>query len=679
MYKSIYVAVDNSDYSNKAAEIAVDFAKHFGSTVIGSHAYAAKMHDKRFKQMEAGLPEEYHDEKELEKQRRIHDSLITRGLEIITDSYLDIIHGKCKNANIAFEARSLEGRNFQVLAQDINENKYDLVVMGALGVGAVRESLIGGVTERVVRRVRYSDIFIVKDLNPIEGAKKIFVCLDGSHQAFGGLKTAVELGKALGMEVEALAAFDPYFHYAAFNSIAGVLSEEAGKVFRFKEQEKLHEEVIDSGLAKIYQAHLDIGKQIAEEDGMKIKTTLLDGKAFERILQYCRKEKPWLVIMGRIGVHSDDTMDIGSNSENLLRMISSNVLISNRTFVPPIDTMAEYTIAWTDEAKRRMERVPVFARGVAKTAIYRYAVEKGHTIISNEVVDSAMGHLLPESSIRAMKRLGEALEEKKIDRDKMQGSDEVIQDLMGGSAQMMGLLGTTVAAGTGASGTLTYDQRRDLPYFMCGGCGYIAKGDQPVKCPICAAEGTEFGMIDKSIIQEAAKAEGNIEVELAYDDVQIEWTSEGKTRLRQVPSGYLRRRAKAIIEKSARKRGIRTITTDFASEVITQYAEEKDNWKDEIMGIKSADSKENTSGSSWDEQARQRLERVPAGYMRDSTQITVEEYAASIGVQLITLEVANDGIEKAKKIMEESMKNPEALQAIMNKLAEAKKKESLAK
>ncbi|MBI1822496.1 MAG: universal stress protein [Nitrospirae bacterium] len=623
MYKTIYVAVDNSDHSNKAADIAVTFAQAFGGTIIGSHVYAAKMHDKRFKQMEAGLPEEYHDEKELEKQRRIHDSLITRGLEIITDSYLDIIKGKCSNANLSFEARSLEGRNFQALAQDINENHYDLVVMGALGV-----------------------------------------------------KSAIAIGKALGMEVEALAAFDPYFHYASFNSIAGVLSEEAGKVFRFKEQEKLHEEVIDSGLAKIYQAHLDIGKQIAEEEGMKIKTTLLDGKAFERIIQYCRKEKPWLVVMGRIGVHSDETMDIGSNSENLLRMLSSNVLISNRTYVPPIDTMAEYTIAWTDEAKRRMEKVPVFARGVAKTAIYRYAVEKGHTIISNEVVDSAMGHLLPKSSIDAMKRLGEALEEKKINRDKMQGSDEVIQDLMGGGSQMLGLMGKTVSSGSGGE-VLTYDQRRDLPYYMCNDCGYIAKGDQPVKCPICSAEGVKFGMIDKSIIQEAARVEGNIEVELAYDDVTIEWTSEGKARLRQVPSGYLRRRAKAIIEKSARKQGIKTITTDFAAEVIAQYAEEKDNWKDEIMGIKTEAVQNNQPAFNWNAEAVQRLDRVPAGYMRDSTKLTIEEYATSIGTQTITLEVANDGIEKAKKVMEESMKNPEALQAIMNKLAEAKKRETL--
>ena len=72
--------------------------------------------------------------------------------------------------------------------------------------------------------------------------------------------TGLALGKALNKPVEAIAAFDPYFHYAAFHSISGVLNEEAGKVFRFKEQEKLHEEIIDSGLAKIYQSHLDISR-----------------------------------------------------------------------------------------------------------------------------------------------------------------------------------------------------------------------------------------------------------------------------------------------------------------------------------------------------------------------------------------------------------------------------------
>ena len=94
------------------------------------------------------------------------------------------------------------------------------------------------------------------------------------------------------MPVEAISAFDPYFHYAAFHSISGVLNEEAGKVFRFKEQEKLHEEIIDSGLAKIYQSHLDISREIAQAEQTDVKTTLLDGKAFEKIIQYVRKDVP---------------------------------------------------------------------------------------------------------------------------------------------------------------------------------------------------------------------------------------------------------------------------------------------------------------------------------------------------------------------------------------------------
>src|SRR3990167_10999481 len=129
MYKTIYVPVDNSDHSNTAVDIGVHFAKAFGSKIVGSHVYAAKMHDKRFKQMEAGLPEEYHDENELERQRQIHDSLITRGLQIITDSYLDIVDKKTAEANIPVERRSLEGRNFKVLVEDINTNAYDLVIM----------------------------------------------------------------------------------------------------------------------------------------------------------------------------------------------------------------------------------------------------------------------------------------------------------------------------------------------------------------------------------------------------------------------------------------------------------------------------------------------------------------------------------------------------------------------
>ena len=157
-----------------------------------------------------GCPEEYHDEKELDRQRKIHDSLITRGLQIITDSYLDYVDKKCTESNLPLERRSLEGRNWKVLAEDINTNAYDLTIMGSLGVGAVKDSVIGSNTERVLRRVRNSDMFIVKDLKPMNGGK-IVVAVDGSPYSFGGLKTGLALGKALNKPVEAISAFDPLF------------------------------------------------------------------------------------------------------------------------------------------------------------------------------------------------------------------------------------------------------------------------------------------------------------------------------------------------------------------------------------------------------------------------------------------------------------------------------------
>jgi nucleotide-binding universal stress UspA family protein len=673
MYKQIYIPVDNSDYSNMAVEVGVELAKAFGATVVGSHVYAAKMHDKRFKQMEAGLPEEYHDEQELEKQRKIHDSLITRGLELITDSYLDTVAKKCDGANVPLVRRSLEGKNFKVLVDDINQYQYDLVIMGALGVGAVGYSLIGSVTERVARRLRQSDLLVMKNMKRIPppstevNGNRIVVAIDGSPQSYGGLKTAVALGRAFGMPVEAVAAFDPYFHYAMFNSIAGVLSEEAGKTFRFKEQEKLHEEVIDSGLAKIYQAQLDIGREVAKEDGVELKTTLLDGKPFEKVLQYVKKVNPWLLVMGRIGVHSDEDMDIGSNSENLMRMAPCHVLLSSRKHVPSYMTTAEYTTAWTEEATKRMEKVPAFARNLAKSAIYRYAVEKGHTIISNSVVDAAMGHLLPASAIQAMADMGKVMRDKGIDPNAMQASTDVAQDLnKGGMAGMIGQLGGVTGEVKAGGDVLSYQERmRQLDYYLCEGCGYVGKGDKPVLCPVCGATGEQFKFVDKTVIEAAAKAEGGIEMETAYDDVQIEWTKEARERLRETPSGYIRRRAKAKIEKSARKLGVKTITKELAGQVIDEYLE--------VPGMASAASAGGGSGAQtpafeWTQEATTRLERVPPGFMRDCTKALIEKHAKAVNATTITLDVANAGIEQAKTTMEEAMKNPGKLDDIMKNL-----------
>ena len=88
-YASILLAVDSSDHSNRAIQDAIGLAGIWDSQLSATHVFAAKLHDMRFRQMEGGLPEQFREEQELERQRDVHDDLITRGLSIITDSYLD--------------------------------------------------------------------------------------------------------------------------------------------------------------------------------------------------------------------------------------------------------------------------------------------------------------------------------------------------------------------------------------------------------------------------------------------------------------------------------------------------------------------------------------------------------------------------------------------------------------
>src|SRR3972149_7583187 len=99
----ILVAVDASDHANRAITEAARLAASSGGTVTGIHAYAAKLHDRRFRQMEGGLPSRYREESELEHQREVHDSLITRGLGIIGDSYHDAAEQICAAAAVPYQ------------------------------------------------------------------------------------------------------------------------------------------------------------------------------------------------------------------------------------------------------------------------------------------------------------------------------------------------------------------------------------------------------------------------------------------------------------------------------------------------------------------------------------------------------------------------------------------------
>jgi nucleotide-binding universal stress UspA family protein len=623
MFKHIYVPVDNSDDSNRAIDLAIQLGRAFGAKLTGCHVYAARLHDYRFKQMEYTLPEEYKDENELERQRKIHDSLIAMGLQLISESYLDVMAKKASEAGLAMQRRMIDGKHYKALIDDTLASDYDLIVMGALGMGAVRDSQLGSVTERFVRKIT-RDTLIVRSPDALKDQQgAIVVGLDGSPQSFNGLTLGIALSKALRRPLHAVAVYDPYLHYAMFNGIVGVLSEKASKVFRFKEQEQLHEEIIDTGLAKIYQSHLEIGRKLAADEDVDLAITLLDGKCFEKILTFVRKEQPWLLILGRIGVHSEETeLDLGSNTENLLRLAPCNVLLTGGRFYPPLDVKAEEIISWTEEAEARMERVPPQVKGVARTALLRYAIEQGHTVITNKVIDEAMAIFMPTRMAEKMQIMAEDL----------------------------------------AVATLRAESQAATA--ICSVCGYTVKGPNPVvSCPVCRADADKFHVISRDVVEAIARQEGGVEEEEAMPGVTVKWSADARDALREITDAYLRRRAKARVEKYARSRKIAVITCPLALPMIEETVGRDKlgaGWdtllaktKFEPAAAPAAATAADGPAFVWTEDATARLNRVPAGFMRDMTREEIEKVATTKGLPTIDLAVCEEGIGHARETMNE--------------------------
>ena len=525
MYKSIYVPVDNSDHSNRAVACSLALGKAFSAKLVGCHVYAAKLHDYRFRQMEYTLPEEYIDEVELERQRKIHDSLITMGLKLISDSYLDGMSRLCSESSLEFEPRMMDGKHHAEILKDLDGSQHDLVVIGALGIGRARDSVIGSVCERVARQCD-RDVWVVKHVpEPGEAERDtILVGIDGSPQSFGALMTAIDLARTFGKKVETIAVYDPYLHYSVFNGIVNVLTEQAAKVFRFEEQNQLHEEIIDTGLAQIYQSHLEVGERMASEAGVEIKKTLLDGKPFQKIIDHARKTNPWLIVLGRIGVHSPkDEKALGSNVENILRGAPCDVLLSTRLEVPRLDVRAEETIRWTPEAEARMKNVPEQVKGIARTGVLRLALEKGHSVITNAVIDEAMDRFMPKSASAATKALAEAV---------------------------------------------ALERAKSGPVSMCRSCGVAATQSGAVKCTVCGS--TDFEVISQEMIEKIAAVEGGLEEETTYDGRKLRWSEDARKGLWTMKNAYQRRRVKARVEKRARMKKLDAITLDFARQVIEE-------------------------------------------------------------------------------------------------------------
>ena len=333
MYREILVPVDNSDHSNWAVARAIEICKRAEGRITGNHVYAARLHDVRFRQLETGLPAQFQSAKEIKRQRKIHDKLIEKGLQLISDSFLDETDKLCKAEGVPLTRQLLEGINYEeiireanggegrlpsligfdpniadkydggdkvrgdveidekgrIIAEDEDSDEklvgssgrlYDLLVMGGHGIGQQEFSQLGGVISRVLRRVE-KDTLIVRNGEALEGGNWM-VCVDGSAYSYKAMRLALEMAKEYGAKLYVCSAFDVEYHHVVFGNIKDVLSVQASKIFKFEEQEELHNNIIDKGLLKLCKANIKRAEVMAEEfPEVEVETQILIGKPFD--------------------------------------------------------------------------------------------------------------------------------------------------------------------------------------------------------------------------------------------------------------------------------------------------------------------------------------------------------------------------------------------------------------
>ncbi|MBI2403413.1 MAG: universal stress protein [Gemmatimonadetes bacterium] len=487
MYREVFVPVDNSQHSDWAVDRAIELCRVSGGRVTGNHVYAARLHDVRFRQLETGLPAQFQTPEEIKRQRKIHDKLIEKGLQLIADSFLDQVANRCEQAGVPVTRQLLEGINYEEIVNEVNrgagrlpgligfdpnraagydgganvrsdvkvgENgrlvaeeedtaarlagssgrRYDLVVMGAHGLGRQPNSQLGSVVARALRGVE-KDVLIVRDDQPFEGGR-FLVCVDGSSYCYQGMGAALELARAFHGSLYVCSAFDVEYHHVVFHNIKDVLSVQASRVFKFEEQEERHNNIIDEGLLKLCQANLKRAEVMARDfPDVPLTTQILVGKPFQVVMQWAEEIKPSLLVLARHGAHRIEGSQLGSQAENLLRMAPHNVLLVGTTGVKPeeipwIEEDGVTGLPWAPEAEVRILRVPPFAQGIARRAVEEFVLEQGGDIVTSARLDQAIRRLLP-THMQLIMGIGTAEEialaevkaEEQLKATKVQGHD----------------------------------------------------------------------------------------------------------------------------------------------------------------------------------------------------------------------------------------------------------------
>lgn len=137
MIKSVLVAVDGSENSDRAFDFALDFAEKFSASLTVLNVSESVVM--------AAAPQE------TGSYPSGSAAMVTRDLRAIQNEVLSkyVEHAKVVSANVAVSSLAKAGDAAFAIVNTAKEGGFDVTVVGHRGLGKTRERFLGSVSEKV--------------------------------------------------------------------------------------------------------------------------------------------------------------------------------------------------------------------------------------------------------------------------------------------------------------------------------------------------------------------------------------------------------------------------------------------------------------------------------------------------------------------------------------------------
>ncbi|RKD88957.1 universal stress protein [Halopiger aswanensis] len=292
MYDRILIAVDGSDEAEQAAKRGLEFARVFDAAVDVLHVV-----ERRAIQLATAAQKERLRERGTTVLERIEEIASTIGHPVTTEL--------------------TEGKPSVQIADYATTRNASLIVIGRQGLTGVGKRLLGGVTERLLRRSNVP-VFVVPKAAPDEEVEysDVLVPTDGSEIAADAARHGAAVGQRYDSTVHVLNVVDIQAAGGAFN--AGGLDREF--VDRL---EANGEAIVDDVATTIDDTPPTVTTAV-------VRTTSFGGVA-AGVREYVDENDIDLIVMGARGRSNLGRRVLGSVTSALLRTVDIPILAVTRS------------------------------------------------------------------------------------------------------------------------------------------------------------------------------------------------------------------------------------------------------------------------------------------------------------------------------------------------------------